>query len=364
MYKRQEQQRTGEGGETGAPAAAQEVGGAGVDGARVELGAAQERPDVGSGRRLDPFGGAEGGGGVRRARRGEEPGGRVGGESFEDPQGERGPRFGGGLGQGPVEREFVGSPGPGEEPQAEHQGQWGRGREAARRTERGADDGRPQPRVRGALAGALPGQGGPGGRCLGPVRPGPVRPGLVRPGPVCLGPGCPGLVRPGFRPTGRLRQGVLHEGVGGEDAAVAAERGRQDEVGEPYERGVVLDERGLGGLAGGAVGGYRGAGKGVTGGHARQTSPAVPASLRVRGGSTPPVRRGTARRWTRERARERDHRPQVPVVPHVSALRTYRVARAWGPIPFGPARGRSRRGPRARDARAGAYLGMRTVSTM
>ncbi len=51
--------------------------------------------------------------------------------------------------------------------------------------------------------------------------------------------------------------------MGGEDAAVASERGRQDEVGEPYERGVVLDERGLGGLASGATGGGgRGHGRG------------------------------------------------------------------------------------------------------
>lgn len=45
--------------------------------------------------------------------------------------------------------------------------------------------------------------------------------------------------------VGRL-EGALGEGVGGQHAPAAAHRGRQQEVADPHQARVVLDERGLG----------------------------------------------------------------------------------------------------------------------
>ncbi|GAA3066477.1 hypothetical protein GCM10020000_58300 [Streptomyces olivoverticillatus] len=144
------------------------------------------------------------------------------GRQLQHPQGVRGPAGAGEGGEGLVQGELVGAARAGEQPQAPHLRQQrrqlprsGQAPPAARPPgiQRGPQDAPahiPVPRVLRRAA-------GPAGRRQAQLR--------------------------GAHPV--ARQGALHERVRRQHPAVAAQGGRQDEVGEPHQTGVVLDEHGL-----------------------------------------------------------------------------------------------------------------------
>lgn len=144
-------------------------------------------------------------------------------EPFQTAQDEGGAAGAAERGQPLVQGQFVGAARAREEPQAPHLGEQrrqlgaprpGPAPQRAARVERGAQDPQPDEAVARIAVAPLGGAGRGDGRGIG-------------------------------RGT-RARQGALGQGVRREYPAVAAEAGREHQIGEPDEPRVVLDESGLG----------------------------------------------------------------------------------------------------------------------
>ena len=191
----------------------------GLQRAGVELHRLQQRPVAAAGRGRGPLRllqrlpGLAHPGGLQhpaRVRRGQP---------LQVTQHERRPAGRRQLRQGLVQGEFIGAAGPREQPQPPHLGE--------RRRQRG------QPQAGAAARGER--------RAQHPQAYEGVAGAVGRVGAAARG-GQREIAGGGALP----RQGPLHDRMGGQDAAAAARAGRKDEIGQPYEPGIVLHQRRFG----------------------------------------------------------------------------------------------------------------------